>query len=54
MNYERIHFNEVTVLKSDGFRLKGREMSADFVNGDTGGESYAFFHLLLSIDFSNL
>lgn len=29
-------------------------MTSDFVGGDTGGESYAFFHLLLSINFSEL
>mgnify|MGYP003580570780 CR=1 FL=1 len=47
-----VHLDEVTFLKVGGFGLKGRVVTSDFVGRDTGGESYALFHLLLSINFS--
>jgi len=47
-----VNLDEVTCLKFNGFRSEGREMSADFVGGDTGGESNTFLHLLLAIDLS--
>lgn len=54
LNIEILHLDEVTILKGGSFRLKGRVVTSDFVGGDTGGESYAFFHLLLSINLSEL
>ena len=49
-----LHFYKVAFFKSGLFRSEWGEVTTDFVNGDTGGESYAFFHLLLGIDLSTL
>mmetsp|Transcript_13827 Transcript_13827/g.11790 ORF Transcript_13827/g.11790 Transcript_13827/m.11790 type:complete len:205 (-) Transcript_13827:27-641(-) len=50
----KVNLGNITFLKDSIFRFfgsQGREMSADVVDRDTGGESNTLLHLLLVVNF---